>query len=157
MVAESDHGFTLIELMVVILVIAVLIAISIPTYLGARKRAQDTAAKTLARDALGSARTLFLVEESYAAVDIASLKEVEPNITFVGGATPSSGPDVASVAAPDNLTFYIAVYSKTGTCFWIKDVVAAAGGTRYARQDTTTVSCTASGAPADSGFTSNWA
>jgi len=49
---RSDRGFTLIELMVVVLVIAILLAIAIPTFLGARSRSQDTAAKSAARIAL---------------------------------------------------------------------------------------------------------
>jgi type IV pilus assembly protein PilA len=41
---SGEAGFTLIELMVVVLIIAILIAIAIPTFLGARSRAQDRVA-----------------------------------------------------------------------------------------------------------------
>ncbi|MFM7616128.1 MAG: prepilin-type N-terminal cleavage/methylation domain-containing protein, partial [Actinomycetes bacterium] len=47
----DEQGFTLIELMVVVLIIAILIAIAIPTFLGARQRAQDRAAQSSLRNA----------------------------------------------------------------------------------------------------------
>ena len=49
---EREGGFTLIELMVVVLIIAILIAIAIPTFLGARTRAQNRAVQANLRNAL---------------------------------------------------------------------------------------------------------
>jgi type IV pilus assembly protein PilA len=49
---SGEAGFTLIELMVVVLIIAILIAIAIPTFLGARSRAQDRVAQSNLRNAL---------------------------------------------------------------------------------------------------------
>ena len=57
--ARDERGFTLIELMVVVLIIAILIAIAIPTFLGARQRAQDRAAQSNVRNALTAEKTFF--------------------------------------------------------------------------------------------------
>jgi prepilin-type N-terminal cleavage/methylation domain-containing protein len=39
--AAEDDGFTLVELMVVVLILGILIGLALPTFLGARSRAQD--------------------------------------------------------------------------------------------------------------------
>ena len=63
--AENDDGFTLIELMVVVLVIAILLAIAIPTFLGARERSQDRATQSNLRNALTAAKVVFVDDGDY--------------------------------------------------------------------------------------------
>jgi type IV pilus assembly protein PilA len=78
---QDDKGFTLIELMVVVLIIAILIAIAIPTYLGLRQRAQDRAAQAELRDGLTAAKAYFTDDETFTGFD-AEAANIEPSLTW---------------------------------------------------------------------------
>jgi type IV pilus assembly protein PilA len=148
---RSDDGFTLIELMVVVLVIAILLAIAIPTFLGARKRAQDSVAKTSLRNALSAANVLYTDAQTFAAADenaTTGMPSVEPSLTYVATGTASASPKSISVAASAG-QWSAAAKSDSAQCFTIR-VTAATGATTYAKFDSA-----AGGAPACSGTTAN--
>jgi type IV pilus assembly protein PilA len=83
---DGEEGFTLIELMVVVLIIAILIAIAIPTFLGARERAQNSAAKSDLRNALAAAKTFYTDTETYTGMGVAELDDIEPSLDYAVGA-----------------------------------------------------------------------
>jgi type IV pilus assembly protein PilA len=78
---KHEHGFTLIELMVVLVVIGVLIAIAIPTYLGFKDRAADRAAQANLRTALAAAEAYYTDNVTYEDMDAAALRAIDAGIS----------------------------------------------------------------------------
>ena len=56
---SAESGFTLIELMVVLLILAILLAIAIPVFLGVTGSANDRSAQSNLNTALTNAKTVF--------------------------------------------------------------------------------------------------
>ena len=70
--------------MVVVLIIAILIAIAIPQFLGARQRAQDAGAKSDLRNALTAEKTSYTDTQKYTDVT-ATLLAIEPSLKWNPG------------------------------------------------------------------------
>jgi len=87
----SEQGFTVIELLVVIIIIGILLAIAVPSYLGFRDRAANNTMKESLRAALPAAQAYHDDHGTYAGMDAEALAEIDSGI--------SSTLTVASVTA----------------------------------------------------------
>ena len=134
---NKEEGFTLIELMVVVLIIAILIAIAIPTFLGARKRAQDRAAQSNIRNVLTAEKTYYTDAQVYTASET-DIEAIEPAIQIQAADPPTAvtGNNVSVVFTTP--TVFIMAKSASGTCFYVKDDAASA--TQFAKSTTCLVS-----------------
>ncbi len=142
---EREDGFTLVELMVVVAILAVLLLMSVSTFVGVKSRAQDSAAKQTAAKALETGRIVFTDQATYATATPAALTQAEPSLQFFDAVTPSdeSGKASTDVLDPTGHTFVAAVYSESGKCFFIRDWITIGIGYAVLR-DAAPADCTAS-------------
>ncbi|HWL90519.1 MAG TPA: prepilin-type N-terminal cleavage/methylation domain-containing protein, partial [Actinomycetota bacterium] len=84
---RDERGFTILELMTVVMVIGVLVVIALPTFLGARTNAYDRAAQSDVRNAFAAEKAFYTDSLTYT-TDPATMTAIEAAITYLDGDTP---------------------------------------------------------------------
>jgi type IV pilus assembly protein PilA len=147
----EDSGFTLIELMVVLLILAILLAIAIPTFLGVTKSANDRAAQSNLNTALVNAKAYYQNQsQTYttAVLAVAALQSAEPSLTFQTAASTSQN-QISVFVSADAQSVILAAVSKNGSnCWYAVDntqLEAPTAGTPYANLSGYTPAANAAG------------
>lgn len=160
----GDEGFTLIELMVVVLIIALLIAIAVPTFLGARRRAQDRQAQSHLRNGL-VAEKIYYADRLQFTDSYPALQGIETNLDWGNPDATQRGVVVENVGSGGR-GVVLKTLSKSGTLFCLIDTAedfpytgyagVSQAGTYYAKINNSDGSTMCSTAPAWSMTTDTW-
>jgi prepilin-type N-terminal cleavage/methylation domain-containing protein len=167
--SHADHGFTMVELMVALLIMGILLALAVPTFLGTTAVADDRSAQANLTTVLTDARTLYQSNgQSYDVNGISNpvalagqLTSAQLSLTFhpagpliVGGGSDSLS-DVSVGVSSDGNGLVLAAYSLPGNCFYVVDTPVAldasvASNAPYAHVGASPVTTTAQSVPAGS-------
>ncbi len=152
---DDEQGFTLIELMVVVLIIAILLAIAIPTFLGARNTANARGAQSNLRNALTAEQTQWTNSQAFSSTTT-TMQGIEASLNWVDGSTATTVSNtvpnsvLANVSDSGNIVVLTAL-GKDKNCWSIaqvNDPGDAFDGTQYAKTaPNSTGVCAAPGAP----------
>jgi len=143
---DKEEGFTLIELMVVVLIIAVLVAIAIPSFLGFRNRAQDRSAQAGIRNTLLGEKAVWTDTGAYTTTE-ADLKAFEPTLIVNTSAATDPGVFVSLSVTGNDDAVCLSQSSVSGNFFAVFEDSSATGGTFYGASAAAITCPTSAGAP----------
>jgi type IV pilus assembly protein PilA len=119
-IQSEESGFTLIELLVVILIIGILAAIALPNFLGQRSKAQDSSAKSDARNMVSQLESCYTDNNTYSGSNSGTCLSTNTGLT-IGTAKGN-----VNVTGADTNGYTVTAYSQSGNTF---SIVKAQNGT----------------------------
>jgi type IV pilus assembly protein PilA len=153
--AEAEEGFTLIELMVVLLIMAILLAIAIPTFLGVTSSAHNRAAQSDLRNAFDTAQTIYQSQQEYLTTTsamVSAMSSSEPGLVFTSGSV-AKNTDQVSVDVVNDNAIVLAAATSGARCWFLLNVETNTdaqslgfkhGGTYYGLEKNDNNTCEAS-------------
>jgi prepilin-type N-terminal cleavage/methylation domain-containing protein len=93
MARNGERGFTLVEILVVLLIMTILAAVALPLFLNQRGKAQDADAKSAASVAARAFEVYHQEHDGFAGAAPSDLEEIEPSLRGARGLTIDSTTD----------------------------------------------------------------
>ena len=88
--SSDDKGFSLVEMLAVMSLMAILAAIAVPTFAGSKRNGQDGLAQTSLKTGLSAERTHYVDYQKYT-TDAALLRQIESQLNFATTDAKESG------------------------------------------------------------------
>jgi prepilin-type N-terminal cleavage/methylation domain-containing protein len=152
----SEDGFTLLELMMVVAIIAILITIATPYFFSANDRAKDKATQETLRNATTGAKSLYLANANYTLATPPAMTAEVGNLAFIDSTTDPADGNTVSVLPVSGNALILSSYSKAGHCFYVLDDETS-GSTSYAKQSAAGgCAATTAPVPGDPAWTVAW-
>ena len=81
--ARLEAGFTLIEVLVVLVIIGILLAIAVPSYLGFKTRSEKSAAQSNVRAAIPAMEAYYSDNKTYLGATLPALKSIDTGLASI--------------------------------------------------------------------------
>ncbi|MET7424674.1 prepilin-type N-terminal cleavage/methylation domain-containing protein [Dactylosporangium sp. NPDC005555] len=150
--AAGEGGFTLVELLVVVVIIGVLVAIAVPMYLNYRKGAANKSAESDVRAAVSAVEQFYTENGNKYPDDVITAGAAGIKVTFKLGAA-TDGQQVATLSPGNTLVYKQLTTGTYRICGMNEDGKAvykyesAVGGSVKKTSDTTLGDCIGAAAP----------
>jgi type IV pilus assembly protein PilA len=147
-VGTDETGFTLVELMVVLLIMLILVGIAIPSFMGSRASARDAEAKSAVREALPAVKAYIIAGDPLANIEV-GIKELTPSIAIDPTATEGIAIDLSTDGAV--CVFRISQGGSNVYAVW-EPGLTMGGGTLYAELGALPAACPTAADAGTAGF-----
>ncbi len=128
---QATGGFTFVEVLLVTIVLGLLAALAIPSFLGTRDQATGATAEALLRTGASAVETASVDHEGYAALTTGALETAEPAVAWSTSAGASARDDAITVTGLGPQGYTLSTVSESGVTYTLaKDLGASPAVTR---------------------------